>query len=214
MVCFPARPLFLFFHPFSPCVLFSHLEPIACKEMLRDRSRRFYRTFSWREAIPAYRLFDIIAFPTWWTMPSTAYSRRALATFSSSIHVSPANVSFRSMLVPSPCILLSSVGVLFAIAATVARFKGTVLHGPSSSIAIFFEEPWTTGNGPVLTDSSLLHDSSARGSAANYLFGVSRGTRTVWDQSFWHIAYSSFVFIFVAVLHRFDCFVCVLPHCR
>lgn len=47
----------------SSCVLFLHLAPIACNEMLGEMARQFDCIVRWRVAIPAYHVFEVIAFP-------------------------------------------------------------------------------------------------------------------------------------------------------
>lgn len=103
--------------------------------MLGDVGRLVHLIVRWQIAVKVYDVFDVIGIPY---MKHYAihcvFSHGALATFSSSSCMSPACASSCSVSVSSPGVLLSSVGVSFSTAATVALFTDTVLRMPSSSI--------------------------------------------------------------------------------
>lgn len=126
--------------------------------MLEYMGRRFHDIVIWRVAVQAYQEFDITASNTRPTMRSKECSRGAVASFTSFSRLSRACASSRSASVSPLCVLFSSFGVPFAAGAIVAHATVTVLRMSSSSIVSVVGETSYSRNGPIMMDSSLLHD--------------------------------------------------------
>lgn len=128
--------------------------------MIGDAGQRLQGIVSWRVALRAYDVLEVISF----TYMTHYASCSVFSCCIKDILLFPLPVHWvcfsRSLLVFSPLVLLSLACIYLAAGATVVQSTDTELHMPSSSVLNLLGVPSIMRSGQILTESILLHESA------------------------------------------------------